>query len=119
MKNEEEWGAEDAVWRLLGKAEAGEAGGRFTDDVLRAVKQLQEGRGWWASVALSSAPWAGLAAVGLVVMGFLFSERDAGKVADEEGWVLIGEAAEVELLEAAAEDAELLSDHELVSLIGF
>ena len=32
---------------------------------------------------------------------------------------VVGEAAEVELLEAAAEDAELLSDHELVSLIGF
>jgi len=126
MNDKEEWGADDATWKLLGEAGPTRASGRFADDTVRAVKLLPEAGSWWPKI-VSFSPWAGVAAYGVLVAFLLLNGADEGTgedspvviVSAEEKWVAIAEVAEVEMLAAAADDLDSFSDQELVSLIGF
>ena len=126
MNDKEEWGADDATWKLLGEAEPTRASGRFAEDAVRAVKLLPEAGSWWPKI-VSFSPWAGVAACGVLVAFLLLNGADEGNGEDspvvivnaEEKWVAIAEVAEAEMLAAAADDLDSFSDQELVSLIGF
>lgn len=127
MKRDDEWNEDDATWKLLGKAAPKEAGCRFADDTLRAVRLLPEADPWWPKI-LTFSPWAGLAACGIFAVFFLMdggSKPVSGggtahaPVNQEEQWVQIEEVAEAELLVAAADHLDRFSDQELVTLIGF
>lgn len=126
MDDENEWGAEDATWKLLGEAKPSRASGRFADDTVRAMKLLPEGNSWWPKI-VSFSPWVGVAACGVLAV-FLFTngpDEGAGEqspvvtVTAEEKWVTIAEVAEAEMLAAAADDLDSFSDQELASLVGF
>jgi len=126
MNDKEEWGADDATWKLLGEAGPSRASGRFAEDTVRAVKLLPEAGSWWTKL-VSFSPWAGVAACGVLVACLLHNGADDGTgkdspvviVSAEEKWVAIAEVAEAEMLAAAADDLDSFSDQELVSLIGF
>ncbi len=126
MNDEEEWGADDATWKLLGKAKPGRASGRFVDDTVRAVKLLPEAESWWPKVFSFSA-WVGVAACFLLTAFLLMNgsngvatdDNSVAIVTSEEKWVEIAEVAEAEMLAAAADDLDLFSDQELASLVGF
>lgn len=127
MKDNNEWNEGDATWDLLGKAAPREAGGRFADDTLRAVKLLPEADPWWPKI-LTFSPLAGLAACGVFAAFVLMDHpkgADGGESpvvtvsSAEEQWVQIEEVAEAEMLAAAADHLDRFSDQELVSLIGF
>ena len=126
MNDKEEWGADDATWKLLGEAEPTRASGRFAEDAVRAVKLLPEAGSWWPKI-VSFSPWAGVAACGVLVAFLLLNGADEGNGEDspvvivnaEEKWVAIAEVAEAEMLAAAADDLDSFSDQELVALIGF
>ena len=118
--------SQDAVWQALGKASPTKPSGRFADDVVRAVRLLPERESIWAKF-LKFAPVAGLttcAAVALAVfLGPLSDEgvkTSAGEVAHQQElqWQQIEDAAEVEILVAAAGHLDKFSDQELVRLIG-
>ncbi len=126
VKDNNEWKEGDTTWDLLGKAAPKEAGPRFADDTLRAVRLLPEAAPWWSNV-LRFSPWAAVAACGVFAALFLLNEPDAGSGDDpkvvstvfDEQWVQIEEVAEAEMLMAAADHLDRFSDQELVSLIGF
>ncbi|MDE0835842.1 MAG: hypothetical protein OSA84_05765 [Akkermansiaceae bacterium] len=126
VKDNNEWKEGDATWDLLGKAAAKEAGPRFTDDTLRAVRLLPDTDPWWSNVMRFS-PWAAVTACGVFAALFLLNEPNAGSGDDpkvvstvsDEQWVQIEEVAEAEMLVAAADHLDRFSDQELVSLIGF
>ena len=126
VKDNNEWKEGDATWDLLGKAAAKEAGSRFTDDTLRAVRLLPDADPWWSNV-LRFSTWAAVAACGVFAALFLLNEPNAGSGDDpkvvstvsDEQWVQIEEVAEAEMLVAAADHLDRFSDQELVSLIGF
>ncbi len=127
VKDKNDWNEGDELWDLLGKSERERASGRFVDDTVRAVKLLPQGDSWWPKV-LQYSPLAGLAACLILGVGFLMNGKsdDTGVEAPaivsngvEESWVEIEEAAEVEMLVAAADHLDRFSDQELVSLMGF
>ena len=127
MKDNNEWDERDAVWDLLGKAAPKEAGGRFADDTLRAVKLLPEADPWWPKI-LSFSPWVAAAACAAFGAFVFLNPPEATKsggspvatvTTAEEQWVQIEEVAEAEMLAAAADHLDSFSDQELVSLIGF
>lgn len=126
MDHEKEWDAEDATWKLLGEAAPRRASGRFADDTLRAVRLLPEGGSKWPKF-LTFAPWVGVAACGAVAAFMMIHSPDAEvkkispvvTLSAEEKWGEIAEVADIEMLAAAADDLDLFSDQELVSLVGF
>jgi hypothetical protein len=126
MKDSNDWKEGDATWELLGKAAPKEAGSRFADDTLRAVKLLPEADPWWSRI-LSSSPWVAVAAcAGLAAFIFLkppveptIVHKPRTDVQAEKQWVEIEEVADEELLAAAADHLDRFSDQELVTLIGF
>ncbi len=126
MKEENDWSADDATWKLLGEATPTRAGARFADDVVRSVKLLPDGDSWW-SRAVSLSPWVGVAAC-VALAAFLFLNGPEAGVEGEslvvvggaEGkWSEIEEFADTEMLAAVADHPDSFSDQELVSLIGF
>lgn len=131
IDHDKEWDADDATWKLLGEAEPRRASGRFADDALRAVRLLPNTDSRWAKF-LGFAPWAGLGvAAYAVLVAFLLIQSPDGEIRKSspvvttsvtsavEKWGEIAEVADIEMLSAAADDLELFSDQELVSLVGF
>lgn len=126
MKPEDEWTEDDATWRLLGKAAPVEARGRFADDTLRLVRQLP-GSDPWRSRVVGIAPWAAVAACGVLGAVFLMDPvgTERGTVvetrvqSDSENWGEIEDVADTEILVAAMDHLDEFSDQELVSLVGF
>ena len=124
MKRDDEWHEDDATWELLGRALPKEAGDRFADDVVRAVRTLPEKDSVWSGF-LGFAPWVGAAACAVVASWIFLNQPDetgtATKVTvstTETQWVEIEDAAEVEMLSAAAEHLDDFSDLELITMIG-
>lgn len=127
MSEQEDWSEKDATWELLGKAAPRKAGGRFSDDTLRAVKLLPEADPWWPK-QLSFSPWFALAACAALAAFLFMNPVDDGKSGvspvtvvsdDADQWVEIEAVAEEEMLAAAADHLDRFSDQELVTLIGF
>lgn len=126
MKDRDDWKKGDATWELLGKAAPKEAGSRFADDTLRAVKLLPEADPWWPK-ALSFSPWAAVAACGALAAFIFLNPPAEPKIVEtprpdvhiEEQWVAIEAVADAEMLAAAADHLDRFSDQELVTLIGF
>lgn len=126
MRPNEQWSEDDATWNLLGKAAPAKPAQHFVADTVRAVKLLPEARPWWSRVVAFS-PWAAAAACGVLAVIFILdapkslsSDNSIATISySEEKWSEIEEVADTEMLAAAADDLDLFSDQELVTLIGF
>ncbi|MGJ8633719.1 MAG: hypothetical protein ACSHX7_07360 [Luteolibacter sp.] len=126
MKDQQqEWSEADEVWDLLGKAAPKEAGGRFTDDTVRAVKLLPEADPWWPKI-LRFSPVAAVAACAVFGVVFLMNGNVAEmpddtvtKMTVEERWDQIEEVADAEMISAAVDHLDDFSDDELITMIGF
>lgn len=123
-KENESWNEEDAVWRLLEKAEPKQASGRFADDVLRKVRLLPDADPVWPRI-LNFSPWLAAAACVLLVTSIFMNSLnnqpiEAPTVVDRDAqWEQIEDVAEAELLAAAAEHLDEFSDQDLVTMVGF
>jgi len=129
VKDKEDWKEGDDLWDLLGKSPEVKGSDRFVDDAVRAVKLLPEADAWWPRV-LRFSPIIAVAAclmLGLMFLmnGIVDKPTDPVVVGGdevqevEESWVEIEEAADAEMLAAAADHLDQFSDQELASLIGF
>ena len=121
MKSQEEWSEDDATWKLLEKSERIQAGGRFADDAVRAVKLLPKRDYWWGRF-VSAAPWCGVTACGAVAVLYFIQlpdSRNGSDASSAENWVEIEEVAQTEMLSAAVDHLDQFSDQELATLIGF
>ncbi|MFD2256184.1 hypothetical protein ACFSSA_05825 [Luteolibacter algae] len=126
MEHEKDWNSDDATWQLLGKAEPREASARFADDTLRALRQLPERDPWW-NIFVKASPWVAVGACGVFAAMLFVSPAETKvsqpivttKVSQEDKWVVIEDAARVEMLSAAVDHMDKFSDQELVTLIGF
>ena len=47
----------DPLWKLLGKAKPVQLRTDFTQDVVRAARQMPQERGWWPSLRASAGAW--------------------------------------------------------------
>lgn len=114
------------MWKLLGEAAPTRVSGRFTDDALRAVRQLPEAKPWFSKVTFF-APWVAVAGCGMLAAMLFLNGNDmknpsrVATVADasEQNWEQVELVADAELLVAAVDHLDQFSDQELVSLIGF
>lgn len=117
----------DAVWKLLDEASPVVASPRFADSVMRAVRLDEATAPWWKRFALPlslGGLTAATAAVALTVHALFFASPEiptqvAVVVPTEVSFAGVQEAADSEVLVAAADHLDKFSDTELVSLIGF
>lgn len=125
LPEDESWES-DAVWKLLDEAPPASAGPRFVDDVMRAVRLEETPQPWWKRI-FAPLPAAGLAtaatAIALAVHSLVSvpSPVTTPVVATPatESFAEVQDAADAEVLVAAADHLDQFSDNELVSLIGF
>jgi hypothetical protein len=117
----------DAVWKLLDEARPVVASPRFADNVMRAIRLEEAQAPWWKRFALPlslSGLTAATAAIALTVHAVFFVapavNTEVAKVTPPvvsfEG---VQEAADSEVLVAAADHLDRFSDTELVSMIEF
>jgi hypothetical protein len=125
LPEDESWES-DAVWKLLDEAPPAAARPRFVDDVMRAVRLEETPQPWWKRL-FAPLPVAGLAtataAIALAVHS-LVSVPTTGHspvvvTPAIESFAEVQDAADAEVLVAAADHLDQFSDNELVSLIGF
>jgi len=125
LPEDESWES-DAVWKLLDEAPPASAGPRFVDDVMRAVRLEETPQPWWKRV-FAPLPVAGLttatAAIALAVHSLISVPSPTGApvvvAPATESFAEVQDAADAEVLVAAADHLDQFSDNELVSLIGF
>ena len=118
----------DAVWKLLDEARPVAASPRFSDNVMRAIRLEVAPAPWWKRFALPlslGGLTAATAAIALTVHAVffvapaispVFVQVPAPNVDSFEG---VQEAADSEVLVAAADHLDKFSDTELVSMIEF
>lgn len=117
----------DAVWKLLDEARPAVASPRFADNVMRAIRLEEAPAPWWKRLALPlslGGLTAATAAIALTVHAVFFVSPAVNtgivEVAPAEvSFEGVQEAADSEVLVAAADHLDKFSDTELVSLIEF
>jgi hypothetical protein len=117
----------DAVWSLLERASTVVASRTFTEEVMRAVRSEEAPAPWWKRFVLPlsfGGLTAATAAIVLTIHALYFSAPEVpGPVAltpvVEISFEDVQEAADSEVLVAAADHLDQFSDTELVSLIEF
>ena len=125
LPEDESWES-DAVWKLLDEAPPASAGPRFVDDVMRAVRLEETPQPWWKRV-FAPLPAAGLAtataAIALAAHSLLSVpspvQTPVAVTSAAESFDEVQDAADAEVLVAAADHLDQFSDNELASLIGF
>ncbi len=118
----------DAVWKLLDMVPAAPADSRFVDDVVRAARVDGPPKPWWHKF-LSPAPIIGFASATVaVVLCFSLLKLATPHAAvvvqpphkvPAESFGDIQVAADQEMLLAASDRLDEISDGELVSLLGY
>lgn len=117
----------DAVWKLLDEARPVVASPRFADNVMRAIRLEEAPAPWWKRFALPlslGGLTAATAAIALTAQAIFFVAPavNTGVVEAtpaEVSFEGIQEAADSEVLVAAADHLDKFSDTELVSMIEF
>ncbi len=133
-RHNDEWREGDEIWQLLGKASTQQASARFADDVVRAVRLLPEADPFWPKIFKFSS-WSIVTACVILTASIFLGSHDGGEVVRQGSqptqpinqavvtvdakWDRIEDAAEVELLAAAADHLDRFSDQELITMIGF
>jgi len=117
----------DAVWKLLDEARPVVASPRFSDNVMRAIRLEEAPSPWWKRFALPlslGGLTAATAAIALTVHAVFLAapavNTEVAKVTPAEvSFEGVQEAADSEVLVAAADHLDKFSDTELVSMIEF
>jgi len=122
MNQKEEWSEEDATWKLLGKASKSSVSPRFTDDVLRAIRQLPAPLPWWRTMHFLAPIGFASSCAAICLFLSLHSTTDAPisvHIGSESSWQEIEAIAHQEILMAASQHLDSFSNEELFSLVGF
>lgn len=117
----------DAVWKLLDEARPAVASPRFADNVMRAVRLDTAPAPWWKRFAMPLSLGglaAATAAIALTTHAVFFTapavtNQVTRTTPVEVSFEGIQEAADSEVLVAAADHLDKFSDTELVSMIEF
>jgi hypothetical protein len=118
----------DAVWKLLDQAPAHKAGPRFVDDVVRMARLEGPPKPWWHKF-FAPAPLVGLTSAAAAITLGLFLLKpvpptgtlvvQAPHADTSESFADVQVAADQEVLLAASDRLDEISDGDLVSLLGF
>jgi hypothetical protein len=117
----------DAVWKLLDRASTVVTSRNFTDEVMRAVRLEVAPAPWWKRFALPLSLGGLTAATAAIVLTLHLFFTAAPEVpspvaltpAVEVSFEDVQDAADSEVLVAAADHLDQFSDTELVSMIEF
>jgi hypothetical protein len=122
MNQKEEWSEDDATWKLLGKASKPTVSIRFTDDTIRAIRQLPAPLPWWRTMHFLAPVGFASCCAAICLFLSLHTKTDApssAHVGSESSWQEIEATAHQEILIAASQHLDSFSDEELFSLVGF
>lgn len=122
FNEKEEWNEDDATWKLLGKASMPTVSQRFSDDTVRAIRQLPAPLSWWRTLPFL-APIGFACSCAAIWLFFAIQTPTAtpsfSSIGSDASWQEIEAAADQEILMAASQNLNFFNNEELFSLVGF